>query len=360
MTKVGYDLQAALTDKPTGLAVYVQNLFDALRAHPSEVELSGLRGRYAGELSTWQRYYHDRYELPRLAHQAKVDVIHQPAFSCPPGKKRKVIWTLHDLRPVTSREKMSLTATLFWREWLPYSARFADMIVCTTDHGAHEAAQVLGVPSAKVRVIGMGVSPAIMAFRSNLDRLNQALERHQIRSPYFSCVATLQPVKNIPFLVQAFAKLRQELSLPHQLVVIGNKNWGYPAVAEAIKQAGLTEGQEVILTGFVSDEEKWEITAASEAFLFPSLNEGYGLPPLEAQALGVPVISSSGGALPSVLGDSVVYANPTDQGTWLAAYQTLRADPALIVERGRLNVRRFDWAAIASQWQSLYREVANY
>lgn len=357
MIRVGLDVQATRTDKPTGLAVYVQSLEQALQRYATSVDITPLVGRWKGDLSTWQRFYHDRYEIASLATAASADIIHQPAFSCPRARHQKVIWTLHDLRPVTSREKMSATATLYWKEWLPYSARFADVIVCTTDHGAREASTVLGVSSAKIRVIGMGVAPAINQFRSDLDRLTRLLERYNVRSPYFSCVATLQPVKNIPFLVNVFARARQELGITQQLVIIGNKNWGYPAVAEAITKAGLTEGKEVVLTGFVSDEEKWELVAASEAFLFPSLNEGYGLPPLEAQALGVPVISSNGGALPSVLAESVIYASPTDSTAWLNGYQRLVRERSDLVKRGRANVLRFDWKQITHQWETVYREI---
>lgn len=357
MLRVGLDIQATRTDQPTGLAVTVNSLSAALQQAKADFEVVPLKGRISRELSTAERFWHDRFELPRLATQAGVDVLHQPAFSCPKWRG-PVVWTVHDLRPITSNEGMSLTASLYWKEWLPASARNATKIVCTTEHVAEEVKAVLKVDPAKLEIIGFGLPTGVTEFRSDETALEDLRGQYQLTDPYFSCVATLQPIKNIPFLIRVFAALRRQLNLPHQLVVIGSKAWNYPVVQQAMAEEGLTENKDVVVTGFVSDADKWQLVSGSDAFLFPSLNEGYGLPPLEAQALGVPVISSNAGALPEVLGNGAIFATPTVASEWLSAYERLVKERETLIKAGRANSQRHSWPEIAAKYRSLYQQLA--
>lgn len=356
MLKVGFDRQAALTQKPTGLAVVVSSLLTALQQEDSSIEIVPLTGKISHELSTAERFWHDRFELPQLANRAGVDVLHQPAFSCPKWRG-PVVWTLHDLRPVTSQERMALPASTYWKKWLPYSARFASRIVCTTNHVAEEVKRVLKIDPAKLSVIGLGLPDGLSEFRSQPAHAERLRQQYSLTGAYFSCVATIQPIKNIPFLIRVFAALRRQFKLTHQLVIIGNKSWDYPAVQRAIQAEGLIENKDVIITGFVSDQDKWQLLSESAALMFPSLNEGYGLPPLEAQALGVPVIASDAGAMPEVLGNGAIFASPTDVESWLTAYERLGRERDDLLKAGRANQQRHDWRKVATEYRSLYREL---
>lgn len=356
MKRVGIDIQATLTSKPSGLGVYVRSLVENLSRHANgRIEIVPLQGRFRNNLNTWQRYYHDRFELSQLATQANVDILHQPAFSCPRFSK-PVIWTVHDLRPITSKEPMSRTARWYWTRHLPYSARWATKIVCTSDSAKQEVRQIIH-PINEPSVIGMGLPVGIESFRVNREQHQQLCAAHAITGPYIVSMGTLQPIKNFPFLINVFQRLHQE-NPNQQLVLIGDKGWGYEEVRRAIETAGMIEGKDVIITGFISDADKWSLVSQAQAFLFPSLNEGYGLPPLEAQYLGVPVISSPAGALKSVLGEGAIFAPPTDLESWLLATKELEKRRTALVTAGKQNVTRHSWEHVAKEWLTTYEQVA--
>jgi glycosyltransferase involved in cell wall biosynthesis len=355
MKRVGIDIQATLTSRPSGLAVYVRSLVENLIEHANgRIEIVPLQGKFKTDLNTWQRYYHDRFELSKLAAQAKVDILHQPAFSCPRSSK-PVIWTIHDLRPIVSNEAMSLTARWYWKKHLPHSARWATKIICTSESAKQEVQQIIR-PAQEPGVIGMGLPVGIESFRFNRQQHQQLSAAHGITGSYIVSVGTLQPIKNFPFLINVFQRLHQA-NPNQQLVIIGDRGWGYEAVRRAIETAGLTEGKDVIITGFINDSDKWSLISQARAFLFPSLNEGYGLPPLEAQYLGVPVVSSPAGALKSVLGDGAIFAPPTDLNSWLSAAKELGGKRQALTAAGRQNVVRHSWERVAEEWLTTYEQV---
>lgn len=356
MKRVGIDIQATLTSRPSGLAVYVRSLIESLSEHANgRIEIVPLQGRFKTDLNTWQRYYHDRFELGQLAARAKIDILHQPAFSCPRSSK-PVIWTVHDLRPIVSNEAMSLTARWYWKKHLPRSARWATKIVCTSESAKQEVQQIIH-PAKEPSVIGMGLPVGIESFKFDRERHQRLCGAHAITGSYIVSVGTLQPIKNFPFLIKVFHRLLQEQP-NQQLVIIGDKGWGYEEVRRAIATTGMVEGKDVVITGFISDTDKWSLVSQAKDFLFPSLNEGYGLPPLEAQYLGVPVISSPAGALKSVLGEGAIFAPPTDLESWLAGAKELERKRQTLTAAGRQNVARHSWEQVAREWLTTYEQVA--
>lgn len=357
MIRVGIDLQALQTKAATGFGYYVRGLYPALlAAQPSDLEIIGLKSRLDRDLSTPERWYHDAFELPRLAEAAQVDVLHQPTFSCPKSKA-KVVWTLHDLRPLIIDEAMSLTASLYWRHWLPHTSRYADMIVCTSEHTRQDAFRYLGLSAGRIEIIPLGVPEAVLTWPYNAKTAKKIKEKFALTKPYFTSLGTIQPSKNFPFLIDVFAALRRQYALDYQLVIIGRRGWDYPALARRLAYHHLQEGQEVIVTDYVSDNDKWALLHDSEVFLFPSRYEGFGIPPLEAQALNIPVIASNVSSIPWVVGDGGLLANPAETKTWVTAYETLIKSRQELIAAGKANLQRFRWAKIAEMWLALYRAV---
>lgn len=360
MLKVGLDIQVLQCHERSGFGYYVDGLYRSLVELASnlkqDVEIIGLESQWTESLPTVKRWWHDRFELASVASQQGVDSIHQPCFSAPKSGK-KVIWTLHDLRSIILREQMSIPASLYWKKWLPYSARYADQIVATSENTKKDGIKYLGLDPDSIKVITIGLPKALEAWKPHGGILDEARLKFGVTGPFFSSLGTIQPIKNYPFLIDVFVALRQEFKLNHQLVIIGGKGWDYPNVRAKLAEHDLKEGKEVVITGYVTDDEKWNLISASDTFLFPSLYEGFGIPPLEAQAVGVPVISADNSSLPWVVGDGAVLASARDVKTWISGYEMLTKDRSTLIKNGLTNVNRFDWNAIALEWIKLYTSL---
>ncbi len=359
MIRVGIDTQVLQYAHASGYGYYVEGLTRALgRRSGDELAIIQLESRLNRDLNTPERFWHDQIELPRVAAKARVDVLHQPAFSCP-RFSRPVVWNVHDIRPIVSGEAMSLSAGIFWRKWLPFTTRFATRIVCISDSSRSDLIRVLGVPGEKIIVIPVGLPEGLRDWRFNKAVYGSVRQKFGVAEPFFTSVGTIQPVKNYPFLIDVFVALRRKYRLDHQLVIIGKKGWDYPAVAAKIKTHSLKEGRDVIITDYVSDAEKWSLMAKSEAFFFPSRYEGFGIPPIEAQSLGVPALVANNSSLPEVVGAGGVLCQTDNVASWLAGFAKARQGRAALIAAGKSNVTRFDWDRIAEQWLEVYRHLAS-
>jgi len=181
----------------------------------------------------------------------------------------------------------------------------------------------------------------------------QVAERLGIDRPFVACLGTLEPRKNLVAAVRAFAKLGD----PHTaLVVIGASGWDGGEVEAAARAA---PGR-VILTGYVSDAELVGLLGAARCFLYPSLLEGFGFPPLEAMACGTPVVASDRASLPEVVGDAALLVDPEDVDALAGAVRRALADDALAAdlrERGLRRASLYSWAACAQATVSAYRDL---
>ncbi len=183
--------------------------------------------------------------------------------------------------------------------------------------------------------------------------------KYQIpQNPYFLSLSTLEPRKNMEHLVRCFAALTQEPAMrDFNLVLVGNKGWKYEALLEEIERNTAARGR-VILTGFVDDEDLAALYSGAVAFVFPSLYEGFGLPPLEAMQCGIPVIASNTSALPEVVGDAGILVSPSDADALCAAMISLANQPAQREELSRRSLQqaaRFSWERCVAQTMAAYR-----
>ncbi len=170
-------------------------------------------------------------------------------------------------------------------------------------------------------------------------------------------VGTIQPIKNYPVLPEVLVKLRQQSGQNYQLVIVGKKGWGYPSLAEEIKRAGLTENQDIVVTDYVSEAEKYSLMKQSKALVMPSFYEGFGIPIVEAQALGVPVVVSNTSSMPEVAGERQLTADPQNAESWVKALNELETQRGDLIDQGKKNIERFRWHNIAKQWLDLYRSL---
>ncbi len=180
------------------------------------------------------------------------------------------------------------------------------------------------------------------------------LRRFGIRRPYVISVGTLHPRKNFSLILKIIARRMAE-GWEGQVVVVGKPGWPDPAF-ESMRRDPIWAGR-LILTGYVSDEIRGALLSQAEAFLFPSLYEGFGFPVLEAQACGVPVLCTPNGSLREVAGEGALFLPPDDPSPWVEALNRLAKDPdfrAALIARGHANRKRFSWEACAQIiWEAL-------
>jgi glycosyltransferase involved in cell wall biosynthesis len=181
--------------------------------------------------------------------------------------------------------------------------------------------------------------------------------RYRLPQRFILYVGTIEPRKNLVTLLEAYAALRAAGLHPDVgLVIAGGTGWLVGSFFDRLRTLGLNEI--VTLTGFVPDKDLPALYNCAEIFAFPSVFEGFGLPPLEAMACGVPVLSSQASSLPEVVGQAGLLLPPLDAGAWRAALDQVLADPALradLRQRGLAQAAQFTWDAAARQMLDVYQ-----
>ncbi len=284
------------------------------------------------------------------------DLLHAPGYIAPLRAHLPIVLTVYDLLALDQPARCTLVNRLHYGLMLPRSIRRADGIIVPS--AATREALLARFPAVTPRLvtIPLGIDAGFRPLPpgSAAARVRTAFG---LQGPYLLFVGNLEPKKNLPRLVDAFQQLRQE-GFAHRLVLAGHPAWDAESVRQRIAAHGLADA--VSLTGPVAPDDLVCLYNAAEAFVFPSLDEGFGLPPLEAMACGVPVVTSTAGALPGVVGDAALCVNPRDTAELVAALRKLLTDPALrrsLVERGLRRAARYTWPAAATATESFYATV---
>jgi glycosyltransferase involved in cell wall biosynthesis len=246
--------------------------------------------------------------LPLYARRAGFDLFHGTNFDVPLLKRRPSVVTIHDLSallyPETHRARLVRRARLR----LPLVARVADLIITPTESVRRELCQHLGVRADKVRAIP---SAARGSFQPRLFTETAAIrKRLGVEDDFLLFVGTLEPRKNLLTLLRAFAEIVSQTDIRPQLVIAGGEGWLMDEMFDFIRQADLSG--RLLLTGYLTDEELRALYSSCKVFIYPSIYEGFGLPPLEAMACGAPVIAGRIAALQETLGSAARLVAPLD------------------------------------------------
>ncbi len=290
----------------------------------------------------------------------KRDVTIFPNFIVPPGVSGKTIVIVHDMAYRACPETVS-KKTLKWLQLtLKGSCKRADAIVTVSEFSKKEIVKYLDVPEDKITVMPNGVNLELFHPDYSAEQVEQVKEKYQISGPYFLYLGTLEPRKNLTRLIEAYAMLREkkgEDRLP-SLVLAGGKGWMYESIFETVKQKKLEK--KVIFTGYVEDREAPILMNGAQAFVFPSLYEGFGMPPLEAMACGTPVLTSNVSSLPEVVGESGILVEPESVESICAGMETLMEDDefcARLSREGVLRAQDFAWNKVTESMKSLVENL---
>jgi len=329
-------------------------LFFSGAVHPSFHELEG-RFR-AVVFPTREEIVTKQLLMAAYCSSCRLDLIHFPALPPPAVCFRPFVLTLHDATPWLYSDTMDLKGRLYFRHLGGLAARRSRAVITDSDDAKRNITQAVPIQDSKVFVIHPGVN---REFERLNDRsfLETVRLRYRLPRRFILAVGTLEPRKNFPFLVHAYRRFITERQSDLGLVIAGRPGWKQESLDSTL---GNERGQ-IVLTGFVPQEDLIALYSLAEAFVLPSVYEGFGFPPLEAMACGCPVIVSNRGSLPEVVGDAALLIDPEDPDTLVSAIARLEESPSLRCEFARKGLERakeFSWDNAARRTLDLYRKVA--
>lgn len=300
-----------------------------------------------------------RLGLPFLANWVipAADIFHSPNFMLPPLRRTKTLITIHDLSFVRFPECADPALAKFLTRMVPRWVRRADMVLADSESTKSDLIEWIAIPQEKIEVVYGGVEDFFVPVRGE-GVLASIQQKYLVPKPYILTMGTLEPRKNIGRLIEAYAILKQETGLLHTLIVAGGKGWLYSELFTQVDRLGLH--QDVVFLGYVPDTDLPPLISGADLFVFPSLYEGFGLPPLEAMACGCPVVSSQAASLMEILGDAALYFEAIDVRALAQAIERALADRALretLIERGLAQAARFTWKAAAEKLLRVYEQV---
>lgn len=284
---------------------------------------------------------------PLEVNRRRIDVVHSPVNVSPLLLRPASVVTVHDLAFRKFPHLFPPGKRLYLSWMVRASVLRADRVIADSRSSRRDLIEEFQVEPEKVTVVPLGVDESYHPDPELATPLPH---------PYVLYVGTLEPRKNLPLLLRAFADLKNA-GYPHKLAIVGPPGWMYRNVYELISSLGIAEA--VILAGFVEDLRPWYNHA--DLFVYPSIFEGFGLPPLEAMACGTPVVTSSAGSLREVVDDAALVVPPNDQMTLFIAMRSILDDAGLaarLSNAGPERAARFSWDETARRTVQVYEEAA--
>ncbi|MBZ5506720.1 MAG: glycosyltransferase family 4 protein [Acidobacteriia bacterium] len=305
------------------------------------------------------KYYsvREQIELPRILIRHKIDLLHSPHFLLPLVRPCPAVATIHDvIYMACPRDLHSRAGRLYYRAMMKACSRLATRIVTDSEYSKREIVRHLRAAPAKIEVIYPGVDQGFRRVTDSV-RIDAARSKYGLDRDYILCVGIYKPRKNHAGLLRAFRCFR-ESGGEAQLVIAGPMAEGEHVLRRLATELGIAE--HVVFAGFVNEPDLPALYSAARVCVCPSFYEGFGFTVLEAMACGSPVVCSSATSLPEVAGAAALYADP--HAPEQMATQILRAmsDEVLrtsLVQQGRQNLQRFNWADTARQTLAVYHHA---
>lgn len=377
MLKVAFNASALLWPL-TGVGQYAFHLAHGLRKQAgldldffyanrfsTEIERGGSMS--AGQLRVWVRRWVPNAYAIRLALEqrhfdrgvaaGKHDLYHEPNYLAMRFDGPTVI-TVHDLSWIRYPETHPPERVRAMNRYFEPRLRNASLLLTDSSFVRDEIVQVFGVDPARVRAIPLGADPLFQPL--DAAGTHPVLDPHGLRhGEYFLSVGTLEPRKNVQTTVAAYASLPAAVRSRHPLVLAGMRGWRTSALQRSLEP--LVRSGQVRVLGYLERNELASVTAGALALVYPSVYEGFGLPPLEAMACAVPPITSDASSLPEVVGDCGITVNALDTDALARAMESLAGDSALratLSARARARSLQFSWDRCAAETAAAYRVAA--
>jgi glycosyltransferase involved in cell wall biosynthesis len=356
---------------PGGVGTYIRNLVPALASRDPSLEVTLFHAHFESprppepwmdgfaeaEVPGSIRSLYPRWNLtarPALpAAIRSADLVHAMSASAvpPTAHGQRLVVTVHDLAFDRYPKLFPRAWRAMYRLGLRAAVRRADAIVTPSRSTAEDVLSRTNIDPRKLHVV-----PEAAALPASQVDVGEALARLKVRTPYVLFVGTIEPRKNLVRLVRAYRRVAAT-GVPHALVLAGPLGWHHERL---MRELALEGPGEIVMTGALAPDELDAVYRAADAFVYPSVYEGFGLPVLEAMTRGVPVVASNTSSLPEVTGEAAIGVNPRSVRELAAAIESLCTDVDLaerLAAAGRRRAERFSWDETAARTAEVYERV---
>lgn len=276
-------------------------------------------------------------------------------YIVPPRINGDVVTVIYDMTYLRFPETMNVKNLKRIREGIQYSIKRSTHIITISEFSKNEIVDLLGIPGERISVVYS--APSVSCNAADYTFLK---DKYHLRKPYILYVGTIEPRKNLVNLIHAYEALKREKNIPHQLMLAGGKGWNSKDIYDAANQSEFSS--EIVFTDYISEEVKNCLYQKADVFVFPSIYEGFGMPPLEAMHWHCPVVVSDCSSLPEVVGDAAELVDPSNiqsiaAGVWHVISDVDRRNE--LVEKGNRRVLNFTWERSAQDFLSVIKKVKN-
>ncbi len=351
-----------------GIANYVRHLIPALAALDPETDYRVLRHRRdrtrseaepnVRRATVWTPCHHrlERWALGVEITPLRLDLLHSPDFIPPAFGARHFVITVHDLNFLYYPQFLTAESLRYYNDQIAWAVAHADHILADSEATRADLIRLLHVPPEKVTTVHLGIDPVFRPLPP--DPVRETLARYGLTPGYLLFVGTLEPRKNLPGLLTAYRILRDRVKPSSPLVIVGSRGWLYEEIYARVESLRLENHVRFVYD--VADDDLPALYNGAALLVMPSFYEGFGLPALEAQACGTPVVISDRGSLPEVAGAAAVTVNPDDPEDIAAGIARVLNDPdlqAALRAAGPAHAARFTWEQAARRTLSVYRQI---
>ena len=352
----------------SGIGVMIRELFSryaSMSEHPCEIVLCQDTGDFPADARTslhfapcnyeqgLRRMFYQLFELGKRCDNALLLTTDAktPLFlprSC------RVIPLVTDLALYRMPEAYQSSRVLLWKLQYRYLRKRSSRFLAISEFTKREITEILGVPAERIDVVPCACGEQMCRVTDG-HRLQKLREKYALPEHFVLFVGNTNPRKNLARLIRAFDMAKAQ-GLPHQLIIAGGQGWKFDQ--ESVL-SNVHHKEAVRFIGFVPDEDMPALYSAADAFLFPTLYEGFGIPILEAQRCGTPILTSNTSSLPEVGGDGALYVDPYDVADMAHGIQRILEDTALaahIMDNGYRNAERFSWEKAAEKLNRIIEE----
>ncbi len=354
-----------------GIGTYIRNLLKQLAridqvteyvllCRPSDTAVVNELGVNFRAVAETARNYSlgEQIRIPLALRREDADLFHAPHYVLPPLTQCRSVVTIHDVIHLLFPQYLpGRLAYAYARASLWAAAKRADRILTVSETSKNDILRRFKVPAEKITVIYNAIDERFNV-RPSDEQMQRVRDRYQLDQPFVLYVGNIKPHKNLERLIEAFDLLRRSGFDQLRLLLIGDEISKYPALRRAVHRHKLHKY--VRFFGFVPIETLAVLYRQATVFVFPSLYEGFGLPPLEAMASGTAVVTSNVSSLPEVVGDAALLIDPYDPEAIAEGMRQVLTDPQLratLCARGRLRVQQYSWQRSIEQVHAIYEEV---
>ena len=297
-----------------------------------------------------KRYFFEQFKLRQYVEQYKIDLLHSLAYTSPLFLRCPTAVSIHDLNFKALRNEMPFSRRFMLNLIVGQAVYQSNKVITISNFSRQEILREYNIPSEKTAVI-YGAADV-----DNIEN-NIGVELPGIKQPYIVAFSSVTTNKNIPRLIEAFLDAKKNHHIKQKLVIIGHWHSGEKGLTGIARH---TESQDIIWTGYLDRPKVFEVLKRSDYLIFPSFYEGFGLPALEAMAIGVPVVCSNTASLPEVVGDAGLFFDPFSVKDMATKIEQVASDPKLrnnLREKGSKNLERFSWKQTAEQTMAVYNDI---